>query len=74
MRSAQSAVDSNRLGYKVGVRISIDVLEVQSQLSDTQQQLSRARYDTMLSLLRLKAAAGSLGEADIRDVNALLSE
>ncbi|WNF46502.1 TolC family outer membrane protein [Pseudomonas sp. SG20056] len=74
MRSAQSAVDSNRLGYKVGVRISIDVLEVQSQLSDTQQQLSRARYDTMLSLLRLKAAAGSLGDADIREVNALLSE
>lgn len=74
MRSAQSAVDSNRLGYKVGVRISIDVLEVQSQLSDTQQQLSRARYDTILSLLRLKAAAGSLGEADIREVNALLSE
>lgn len=73
-RSAQSAVDSNRLGYKVGVRISIDVLEVQSQLSDTQQQLSRARYDTILSLLRLKAAAGSLGEADIREANALLSE
>ncbi|VXA91544.1 Type I secretion outer membrane protein, TolC precursor [Pseudomonas sp. 8BK] len=72
--SAQSALDANRLGYKVGVRISIDVLEVQSQYSDTVQQLSRARYDTVLSLLRLKAAAGLLSEADVQDVNALLEE
>lgn len=73
-RSAQSAVDANRLGYKVGVRISVDVLEVQSQFSDTVQQLSRARYDTVLSLLRLKAAAGTLSETDIRAVSALLGE
>ncbi|WP_296216691.1 TolC family outer membrane protein [Pseudomonas sp. UBA2684] len=72
-RSAQSAVDANRLGYKVGVRIGIDVLEVQSQLSDTVQQLSRARYDTLLAQLRLKAAVGSLGEADLHEVNALLA-
>jgi hypothetical protein len=30
--SSQSAVDSNKLGYEVGVRINIDVLNAQSQL------------------------------------------
>lgn len=70
--SARSALDANRLGYRVGVRISIDVLEVQSQFAETVQQLSRARYDTLLAQLRLKAATGSLEGADLVEVNALL--
>jgi len=72
--SAKSALDANRLGYKVGVRIIIDVLEVQSQFAETLQQLSRARYDTVLAQLRLKAAVGSLAEADLRELNTLLGE
>ncbi|MCY1268879.1 Outer membrane protein TolC [compost metagenome] len=70
--SAKSALDANRLGYKVGVRISIDVLEVQSKFAETLQQLSRARYDTLLAQLRLKAAVGDLDESDLREINALL--
>ncbi|MDR1228449.1 MAG: TolC family outer membrane protein [Azoarcus sp.] len=70
--SSASALEANRLGYKVGVRINIDVLNAQSQLADTLQQLSRARYDTMLAQLRLKAAVGTLGEDEVRAINALL--
>ena len=70
--SSASALEANRLGYKVGVRINIDVLNAQSQLADTLQQLSRARYDTMLAQLRLKAAVGTLGENDVRAINTLL--
>ncbi|MDO8348158.1 MAG: TolC family outer membrane protein [Rugosibacter sp.] len=70
--SSQSALDSNKLGYEVGVRINIDVLNAQSQLYDTRQKLVRARLDTLLALLRLKAAAGILGEEDIAAINALL--
>ncbi|MDR1462300.1 MAG: TolC family outer membrane protein, partial [Azoarcus sp.] len=70
--SSTSALEANRLGYKVGVRINIDVLNAQSQLADTLQQLSRARYDTMLAQLRLKAAVGALGEDEVRAINALL--
>lgn len=70
--SSTSALDANQLGYEVGVRINIDVLNAQTQLADTLQQLSRARYDTLLSQLRLKAAAGTLGEDDVRAINALL--
>lgn len=72
MISAQSAVDSNLLGYKVGVRVGADILEAQSQLSDITQQLAKARYDAVLAQLQLKAAAGTLTYNDLAEVNALL--
>lgn len=70
--SSLSALEANKLGYEVGVRINIDVLNAQTQLADTLQQLARARYDTLLAQLRLKAAAGTLGEDDVAAINALL--
>ncbi|WP_218192548.1 TolC family outer membrane protein [Pseudomonas sp. Irchel s3h17] len=72
--SARLAVASNQLGYKVGVRVGIDVLEVQSKFSDIVQQLSRARYDTLLAQLRLKAVVGVLNQDDIVEVNAMLND
>ena len=70
--SSQSSLDSNKLGYDVGVRINIDVLNAQSQLYATRQSLSKARLDTLLALLRLKSAAGTLTEQDVQAINALL--
>ncbi|MDP3707301.1 MAG: TolC family outer membrane protein, partial [Polaromonas sp.] len=37
--SSQSALDANKLGYQVGVRINIDVLNAQSQLFQTKRDL-----------------------------------
>ncbi|QYF95616.1 TolC family outer membrane protein [Massilia sp. PAMC28688] len=72
--SSTSALDSNKLGYQVGVRINIDVLNAQRQLYLTRRDLSRARYDTIMNGLRLQAAAGSLQESDLLPVNALLAK
>ncbi|MBC3875325.1 TolC family outer membrane protein [Undibacterium flavidum] len=72
--SSQSALDSTKLGYQVGVRINIDVLNAQQKLSNTRQSLAKARYDSIMSGLRLKAAAGTLKEADLVEVNALLTQ
>ena len=72
LTSSQSALESNKLGYEVGVRINIDVLNAQSQLYDTRQKLVKSRMDTLIALLRLKAASGSLGEEDVVAINALL--
>ncbi|HNH36482.1 MAG TPA: channel protein TolC, partial [Rhodocyclaceae bacterium] len=44
----------------------------QSQLYDTRQKLIKARLDTLAALLKLKAAAGTLGEDDVAAVNTLL--
>lgn len=71
-RSSQLALASNKLGYEVGVRINIDVLNAQQQLFAAQRDLSRARYDTLLAGLRLKAAAGGLSAKDVGDIAQLL--
>ena len=72
--SSQSALDSNKLGYEVGVRINIDVLNAQQQLFQTRRDLAVARYNTITSHLRLKAAAGSLKEEDLEEVNRALGQ
>lgn len=71
--SSQSALDANKLGYQVGVRINIDVLNSQSQLFQTKRDLAKARYDVLLGQLKLRQAAGSLTEADLASINALLN-
>jgi outer membrane protein len=70
--SSTSALDSNKLGYEVGVRINIDVLNAQQQLFSTRRDLAVARYNTITSHLRLKAAAGSLRDEDLDEVNRAL--
>jgi outer membrane protein len=72
LTSSQSLLDSTKLGYEVGVSINIEVLDAQSQLSETRQNLAKARLDTLAALLKLKAAAGSLSEDDVAAINALL--
>ena len=71
--SSQSALDANKLGYQVGVRINIDVLNAQSQLFQTKRDLAQARYNVLLGGLRLRQANGSLRPDDLQQINGLLS-
>lgn len=71
--SSQSALEANQLGYQVGVRINIDVLNAQSQLFQTKRDLAQARYNVLLGTLRLKQASGELTPADLQPVDALLT-
>lgn len=70
--SSRLALDATKLGYKVGVRVNLDVLNAQTQLYSTQRDLARARYEVLLNSLRLRQAAGTLNPADIDAVSALL--
>jgi outer membrane protein len=69
--SSTSALESNKLGYEVGVRINIDVLNAEQQVYVTKRDLAKARFDTLVAQLKLKAAVGSLGEADLEQINPL---
>ena len=69
----QSQLDSTKLGYKVGVRINLEVLDAETQLVNTQRDLKRARYDFLLNGLRLQAAVGNLAESDLDAINRLLA-
>ena len=70
--SSQSALDANKLGYQVGVRINIDVLNSQSQLFQTKRDLAQARYNVLLGDLRLRQANGTLTAEDLLPINGLL--
>ncbi len=72
--SSQSALDANRLGYQVGVRINIDVLNAQSQLFQTKRDLAKARYDVLVGGLRLRQASGTLKAEDLAAISAQLSK
>ena len=69
--SSSSALESNKLGYEVGVRINIDVLNAENQVYVTKRDLAKARFDTLLAQLKLKAAVGSLSETDLEQINPL---
>lgn len=71
--SSQSALDANKLGYQVGVRINIDVLNAQSQLFQTKRDLAVARYNVLVGSLKLRQASGTLVADDLNAVNALLN-
>ena len=70
--SSQSALDANKLGYQVGVRINIDVLNAQSQLFQTKRDLAKARYDVLVGGLKLRQANGTLTPEDLLLINSLL--
>ncbi|MEO8023686.1 TolC family outer membrane protein [Polaromonas sp.] len=70
--SSQSALDANKLGYQVGVRINIDVLNAQSQLFQTKRDLAQARYNVLIGGLKLRQANGTLTPEDLLLINSLL--
>lgn len=70
--SSQSALDSNKLGYDVGVRVNMDVLNAQQQFYATRRDLAKARLQTLSAQLKLKGATGTLAEQDVATINGLL--
>ena len=71
--SSLLALEATQLGYRVGVRVNLDVLNAQSQLFQTRRDLARARYDVLLGTLRLRQAAGQVSAQDIAAVDRLLA-
>ena len=67
--SSETSLASTKLGREVGVRTEVDVLNSQQQLYSAKRDLAQARYNFILSQLRLKSAAGQLSEEDLAEVN-----
>ncbi len=72
--SSKLALEATQLGYKVGVRVNLDVLNAQTQLFSTQRDLAKARYDVLVNTLKLRQASGQLAPTDVDAVNRLLSK
>ena len=67
--SSQSQLDATQLGYQVGVRTSVDVLNAQQQLYSAKRDAMQARYNYLTNIIRLKTAAGIVAAADLVDIN-----
>lgn len=67
--SSQSQLDSTKLGYEVGVRTSVDVLNAQQQLFSAKRDLLQARYNYLVNIIRLKSASGLVAEVDLQEIN-----
>jgi outer membrane protein len=69
LRSAETALASNKLGQEVGVRTNLDVLNVTQSVFQTRRDLADAYFKYLIAVLRLKAASGTLSELDLEDIN-----
>jgi outer membrane protein len=69
--SSRLSLEATELGYKVGVRVNIDVLNAQTQLFQTQRDLFKSRYDVLVGSLRLRQASGQLTPEDVAAVSRL---
>lgn len=70
--SGQAAVAASKRGVDVGLRLTLDVLDAEQQLHQSRRDLVRARVDTAMARLKLRAAAGRLGLDDVKRLNDLL--
>jgi len=67
--SSKLQVESTKLGYEVGVRNSVDVLNAEQQYFVAKRDLWQARYNYLVNIIRLKASSGLIAEADLVDIN-----
>lgn len=70
--SNQSALEATEIGYQVGTRNIVDVLDAQRQLYASVRDYNNTRYDYILDSLRLKQAAGTLSPDDLQDLTRYL--
>ncbi|WP_169729245.1 TolC family outer membrane protein [Solimonas soli] len=81
IRSSQLAVQANRTaveasenGVEAGTRTEFDLLNAQTNYYAALRTYYQSRYDYLNNVLRLKAQAGRLGEADLAAVDAALAD
>ncbi len=70
--SASSALEATQVGYKVGTRNVVDLLQAEKNLYSAEKNLANAKYDYILANLRLALAAGTISPSDIVEINNLL--
>ena len=70
--SADSALQATQAGYEVGTRNIVDVLVAQRSVYQARRSYANARYDYILSMMRLKEVAGQLAPDDIYQLNGWL--
>lgn len=69
VKSNEVTVEGMKVGQRVGLRTNTDLLNAQQQLYTARRDLLKERYTYLLSRLQLKAATGSLQEAELQEID-----
>tara|TARA_B100002052_G_scaffold268667_1_gene267463 strand:- start:886 stop:2211 length:1326 start_codon:yes stop_codon:yes gene_type:complete len=69
VESSKDALEATRLGYDLGSRNLIDLLQAERNSSETQNRLSQAMYGFIVTSLQYKQAIGTLRPEDIVKIN-----
>lgn len=72
LESRESALQATTVGYDVGTRNIVEVLNAQLAVFNAQNSLNNARYDYLLNRLKLKQAAGQLSVSDLESIEQYL--
>ena len=70
--SASSALEATRVGYEVGTRNIVDLLQAEKNLYSAERNLANAKYDYLITTLRSHLAAGTLSPENLIEINNLL--
>lgn len=67
--SGEKALESTVVGYEVGTRTTVEVLNIRTALFKARRNYASSRYAYILSSLRLKQAAGTVSIDDLDLIN-----
>jgi protease secretion system outer membrane protein len=68
VESGKLLVTATEQSIKGGVRINLDLLNARQQLYTSERDLAQARYNYLVASMKMRAAAGTLGADDVREL------
>ncbi|MBX2838275.1 MAG: TolC family outer membrane protein [Gammaproteobacteria bacterium] len=71
--STEKSAEATDAGFRAGTQTSVDVLRALRDTFSAKTDFVNARYDYIINALNLKAAAGTLNEEDLFEINNLLT-
>lgn len=72
LASMELTLEGNEKALKAGYRTFTDILDAQSKVGQAQRDLAQARYEYLLSRMRLQLQAGAPLEETVADIDRLL--
>lgn len=70
--SARSALKATEVGYEVGTRNSVEVLQARRAVFAAERDHAAARYQYVINTFRLKEVAGTLSPQDVQEISVWL--
>ena len=69
LKSAKTKLDSDKLGYQVGVRNSVDLVNSQKNYYQTFQTYQQSSYQYIMARIQLRYLSGSIDDKFIKQIN-----